>query len=58
LPWFVEVVVPEVVGLDDLIPGVHPFAPYNIRWQAEEVVMFEVTIKVTPESNRRQGPLE
>ena len=55
VPRFVEVVVPEVVGLDDLIPSIHPVAPYAIRWQIEEVVTFEVTIKMTPESNRWQG---
>ena len=57
-PWFVEVIILEIEGLNDLCPCFYPFASDNIRWQPEEMVTFEVAIKVTPESNRIQGPSE
>ena len=58
LLWFVEAVVPERVGLNDRRPFLNPFAPDNMRWQPEEMVMFEVVIEMTPEFNRMQWSSE
>ena len=50
LPWFVEVILPKVVGYNEIFLQVHSSTPNDIKWQVEEVVTLEVAIQMAPEN--------